>query len=106
MNQYLYRIQPTRLEMVTHGPTDEETSILSEHFNHLTSLTKQGVVLVFGRTQTNDSSTFGLAIFRAESDDAARSIMNHGPAVKNGIMQAKLFPYKVAGLNTSNWTSD
>jgi uncharacterized protein YciI len=92
--------------MVTHGPTDEETSILSEHFNYLKSLTKQGVVLVFGRTQNNDTSTFGITIFRAESEDAARSIMNNDPAVKKGLMRVELFPYKVAGLNASNWTSN
>lgn len=106
MNQYLYRIQPTRLEMVTNGPTDEEASILSEHFNYLQSLTKQGVVLVFGRTQNNDLSTFGITIFRADSENAARSIMNNDPAVKKGLMRAELFPYKVAGLNASNWTAD
>ena len=106
MNQYLYRIRPTRLEMVTNGPTDEESSIMSEHFDYLKSLTKQGVVLVFGRTQNNDTSTFGITIFRAESDDAARSIISNDPAVKKGIMRAELFPYRVAGLNASNWTSD
>ena len=106
MNQYLYRIQPTRLEMVTNGPTDEESSIMSEHFDYLKSLTKQGVVLVFGRTQNNDTTTFGITIFRAESDDAARSIMSNDPAVKKGIVRAELFPYRVAGLNASNWTSD
>jgi uncharacterized protein YciI len=104
VNQYLYRIQPTRLEMVTRGPTDGEALILSDHFNYLRSLTEQGVVLVFGRTQNNDASTYGITIFRAESEDTARSIMNNDPAVKNGIMRAELFPYKVAGLNTSdNW---
>jgi uncharacterized protein YciI len=92
--------------MVTQGPTDEEASILSEHSNYLESLTKQGVVLVFGRTQNNDKSTFGITIFRAESDEAARSIMSNDPVVKGGIMQAELFPYKVAGLNTRNWISE
>jgi uncharacterized protein YciI len=106
MNQYLYRIQPSRLEMVTHGATDEEALILSEHFDYLKSLTEQGVVLVFGRTQNNDTSTFGITIFRAESEDAASAIMNNDPAVKKGIMGAQLFPYKVAGLNASNWESD
>jgi len=92
--------------MVTSGPTDEEASIISEHFNYLKSLTEQGVVLVFGRTQNKDASTFGITIFRADSDDAARSIMNNDPAVKKRIMRAELFPYRVAGLNASNWTSD
>jgi uncharacterized protein YciI len=103
LNQYLYKIQPNRLEMVTRGPTDDEASILSEHFSYLKSLTDRGVVLVFGRTQNNDPSTFGIAIFRAESEETARSIMNNDPAVKRGVMRAELFPYKVAGLNTSDW---
>jgi uncharacterized protein YciI len=106
VNQYLYRIQPARLEMVTDGPTDEEAIIISEHFDYLKSPTKQGVVLVLGRTQNNDASTFGITIFRAESDDAARSIMNNDPSVRRGIMRAELFPHRVAGLNASNWTSD
>lgn len=92
--------------MVTYGPTDEEASILSDHFNYLKSLTAQGVVLVFGRTQNKDTSTFGITIFRAESEDTARSIMNNDPAVRKGIMRAELFPYEVARLNASNWTSD
>ena len=103
LNQYLYKIQPNRLEMVTRGPTHEETAILSEHFSYLKSLTDQGVVLVFGRTQNNDSSTFGIAIFRAESEEAARSIMNDDPGVKLGVMRAELFPYKIGGLNAKDW---
>jgi uncharacterized protein YciI len=92
--------------MVTRGATDEEASILSEHFKYLESLTRQGVVLVFGRTQNNDESTFGITIFRAETQAAANSIMVNDPAVKKGIMRAEVFPYKVAGLNASNWEAD
>ena len=104
ISQFLYKIQPTRLELVTLGPTDEEASILSEHSKYLESLVNKGVVLVFGRTQNNDVSTFGIVIFQAESEDHARVIMNNDPAVKNGIMRAELFPYKIAGLS-SNWKS-
>jgi uncharacterized protein YciI len=70
--------------------------------SHLESLTKEGVVLVFARTQNNDASTFGVVIFSAESEDAARTIMNNDPAVRKGVMEADLFPYKVAGLS-STW---
>ena len=89
--------------MVTEGATEEEGAIASEHFNYLKTLTEKGVVLVFGRTQNSDASTFGLCIFRAESDEAARSIMNNDPAVAKGVFRAELFPYKVAGLNAANW---
>lgn len=106
MMQFLYKITPTRLEMVTKGPTDHEAAIMSQHFNYLKSLNDQGTVLLFGRTQNSDARTFGLAIFRAESQDEARSIMNNDPAVKEGVMRAELYPYKVAGLNTREWRTD
>jgi len=92
--------------MVTRGPTDEEASVLSEHVNYLEGLAKEGVVLLFGRTQNNDSSTFGIVIFRAESDDKARLIMNNDPGVKKGVMRAEMFPYKVYGLNPGSWASE
>jgi uncharacterized protein YciI len=80
MMQYLYRITPTRLGMVAEGPTDEEAAIMSRHFDYLKSLTGQGTVLLFGRTQNSDATTFGIAIFRAESEVEARSIINNDPA--------------------------
>ena len=92
--------------MLTNGPTDDEASIVSAHFEYLTSLTKQGIVLVFGRTQNNDASTFGLCIFRANSDSEANAVVNNDPAVKGGVMRAKLFPYRVAGLNAADWLQD
>ena len=106
MNQFLYRIQPTRLEMVTQGPTTKEAAIVSQHFDYLTSLTRQSIVLVFGRTQNRDANTFGICIFRADSEADARSIVDNDPAVRNGVMRAELYPYEVAGLNPAGWLSD
>ena len=94
--QFLYRTQPTRLEMVTEGPNEEESSILEEHVAYLQELTDRGVLHLAGRTQNQDDSTFGIIIFSAESEDSARSIMNDDPAVKHGIMKAELFPYEIA----------
>ena len=106
MMQYLYRITPARLGMVTEAPTDEEAAIMSRHSNYLKSLTDQGTVLLFGRTQNSDATTFGIAIFRAESEVEARSIVNNDPAVKEAVMRAELYPYKVAGLNARDWRAD
>lgn len=95
--QYLYRITANRLGMVAEGPTDEEAAVMLQHFNYFKSLTYQGTVLLFGRTQNSDATTFGITIFRAESEDKARSIMNNAPSVNGGGMRAELYPYKVAG---------
>ena len=96
MKQFLYRLEPARLEMVTIGPTAEEAAIVGRHFAYLESLTQQGVMLLVGRTQDSSPDTIGLAIFQAESEDQARAIMENDPAVKHGVMRAKLFPFKIA----------
>jgi uncharacterized protein YciI len=93
--QFLYRLQTVRAELLKSGPTKEESALVEEHFNYLKNLTAKGVVILAGRTLTTDESTFGVVIFRAESEEAAREIMNDDPAVKNGVMRATLFPFRV-----------
>jgi len=51
---YLYRIQPTRYEMLTEGRTPEETQIIGEHFTYLERLTREGVAILIGRTLTTE----------------------------------------------------
>ncbi|MCP4536627.1 MAG: hypothetical protein GY832_05730 [Chloroflexi bacterium] len=96
ITQYLYTIHPTRPEMLSDGPTDNEAEIVSQHFGYLKDLTERGVVILAGRTLNTDESTFGTVIFKAQSEKAARQVMESDPAVKNGVMRAKLYPYRVA----------
>jgi len=51
LEQFLYRIQPVRHDMLTKGATESESRIVSEHFNYLKRLTESGVVILAGRTQ-------------------------------------------------------
>jgi len=96
MPQFLYRIQPTRLGMLTDGPTEREAQIVSEHFAYLTKLTEEGTVLMAGRTLNSDERTFGIAVLVASTAPEAEAVMNNDPAVKHGVMRAELFPYRVA----------
>jgi len=68
----------------------------SQHFDYLKALTVQGVVVLAGRTLNTDESSFGIVILTAASEDAARAIMHNDPAVKQGVMRAELFPYRIA----------
>src|ERR1700730_14389949 len=88
---YLYRIQPTRHEMLTEGATPEEAEIIREHFTYLERLTREGVAILVGRTLTTEQDTMGIVIFTAHSDEEARALMNADPAVSKGVMRAKLF---------------
>ena len=94
--QYLYLIQPTRVEMLTGGPTPQEDEIIARHFDYLQALTERGVVILAGRTLNTDESSFGIIIFKAESEEAARAIVNNDPAVQGGVMRVRLFPYRIA----------
>ena len=96
LGQFLYRIQPVRHDMLASGSTEFESRIVSEHFNYLKQLTKDGVVILAGRTQNTDYSSFGIVLFNAETTKAAREIMLNDPAVKNKVFRAELFPYKMA----------
>jgi uncharacterized protein YciI len=96
INTYLYRIQPVRPEMLSEGSTPEEDDLVSQHFAYLQDLTVRGVVLLAGRTLTTDSGSFGIIVFQAEDDQAARAIMHADPAVRGRIFRAELFPFRIA----------
>jgi uncharacterized protein YciI len=93
---FLYTTRPGRLGMVTEGPTAEEAATVAEHFDRLERLAAEGVVLLAGRTQDADATTFGIVIFRAEDKERARTIMEGDPAIRSGVMLGELHPYKIA----------
>jgi uncharacterized protein YciI len=95
-NQYLYRLVPTRVGMSSDGPTEREAAIVGEHFAYLERLAGEGVVLMAGRTLVADERTFGIVVFTADSESAARTLMQGDPAVRAGVMQAELLPFRVA----------
>lgn len=94
--QFLYRIQPARLAMLSDGPTASEEAAVGEHFAYLQDLLAKGSLLMAGRTLTTDESSFGVVVFQADSESGARELMGNDPAVRSGVMRAELFPYRVA----------
>ncbi len=82
--------------MLTAGPTAAEAAAVTAHFAYLQQLLASHVVLMAGRTLNADERTFGIVIFQAPSEAAARAIMQSDPAIKLGVMQAELFPYHIA----------
>lgn len=102
MATYLYKIQPVRPEMLTEGSTEAEERIISEHFSYLEGLMAKGVLILAGRTLNKDYGSFGITIVKAESEEEARRIMHEDPAVKNHVMRAELYPYRIALLKADN----
>jgi uncharacterized protein len=95
LQEFLYKLQLVRSDMLQTGPTEREQAVVAEHFAYLQDLTTKGAIILVGRTLTTDENTMGLAIFRAESEVEASRIMNSDPAVKNGVMTATLYPFKI-----------
>ena len=95
MFQWLSIAKPTRLEMFVET-TPEEDEIIDQHLAYMEDLTQKGILIMVGRTLNTDETGFGLTIFEAEDELAARQIMEDDPAVKNGLMAATLYPYRVS----------
>ncbi|HEV7922077.1 MAG TPA: YciI family protein [Thermoanaerobaculia bacterium] len=94
-DDWAYRIQPTRPELMT-KPTDAEMAAVGAHWEHLKELFRKGTVVFAGRTTQAEGEVFGVVVFHAENEAAARAIMNSDPAVQKGVMKATLFPFSIA----------
>ncbi|TDJ26629.1 MAG: hypothetical protein E2O54_10250 [Gammaproteobacteria bacterium] len=95
MTEYLYRIQPTRPEMLSDGGTPRENEIIQAHFDYLEALAADGTVTLAGRTLNADPTAFGIVLLNAD-EASARSIVDNDPAVAQGVMRAELFPFRTA----------
>jgi uncharacterized protein len=102
MPQYLYQIFPTRATMLTEGLTDEESSAMSQHFTYLMRLLAEGKLILAGRTQHSDPSSFGVVIYNAENDEQAHDIMNNDPSIILGVTRGYCYPYRVALISQAN----
>jgi uncharacterized protein YciI len=65
MQEFLYRLQLVRGDMLRAGPTDSEQAVVAEHSAYLQSLHAQGVTIFVGRTLNTDENAMGLTVFRA-----------------------------------------
>jgi uncharacterized protein YciI len=92
MAEYLYLIHPYRQDFFD-SPTQEEEAVLDEHFDYLKEAADAGIVLLAGPCL---DKTFGLVVFQAENDEAARAFMFTDPSVKKNVMMAELHPMRVS----------
>jgi len=96
--QYVYVLHLTPRMREATAWTDADNGVIGQHFARLAKATESGQVILAGRTTEALDKTFGLVIFEAESDEAARLFMASDPAVVADIMTATLHPYSVALL--------
>jgi uncharacterized protein YciI len=76
--------------------TKDDQMALSRHFARFKHAIDTGELILAGRTMEPGDKTFGIAIFEAADEKAARSFMESDPAVVAGLMTAELHPFVVA----------
>jgi uncharacterized protein len=91
---YVLRLVP-RLHSDAAWTKDDEMA-LSRHFARFKHAIDTGELILAGRTTEPGDKTFGIAIFEATDEKAARSFMESDPAVVAGLMTAELHPFAVA----------
>jgi uncharacterized protein YciI len=94
--QFIYVFEPVRPELVTDPDawTEEDIRIGNEHFAYLQKATRQGIVILAGRSL--DGVGPAVVIFEADSEARARSFMEADPFVAGGLMRARLHPFRAA----------
>ncbi|MBP7608273.1 MAG: hypothetical protein KA760_02175 [Steroidobacteraceae bacterium] len=94
--QYLYvlRVAPALHDQARWTQADDDA--VSRHFTRLADGVKAGKVIFAGKTTEPLDTTFGLVVFEAASEAAARQFMESDPAVVAGVMSATLHPYALA----------
>ena len=91
---YVLRLVP-RLHSDANWTKDDE-AVLGRHLARFKEAIKTGQLILAGRTREPGDKTFGIAIFEATDETAARSFMEGDPAVMAGLMTAELHPFAVA----------
>ncbi len=95
-SDYLCVVRPTRPEMLSDGMTEVEKNAVAAHFEYLQGLAETGVVRLAGRTLESGQQTFGIVVFTAASETEAQRLVDEDPAVREGVMNAELFSFRIA----------
>ena len=95
-NQFIYVLHLVPRLHDDKAWTDADKAAVERHFNRLKDATNNGRVILAGRTPEPGDRTFGIVIFAALDENAARAFMNEDPAVIASVMTAELRPFAVA----------
>lgn len=99
MREYIYILKLVPRLYDQKNWTEEDNKIVSEHFIRLKRFCDEGKVVTAGKTDREDIFGFGIVIFKEENEEKAAEFMKDDPAVKYGIMNAEVFPYRTALLH-------
>jgi uncharacterized protein YciI len=105
MTLWLNTLHPTRVEMLTNGPTEGEQRAAGAHFAYWQALAAKGTALLVGRTQDAGPQTVGIAVFEALDEARAVALCQADPTVRERVMTSTVQPYRIALLaDRDHWS--
>ncbi len=101
MQHYIYILKLNAQYKKEETRNEAINEIIGAHFEYLKKHVEEGVAQLVGKTdyKNDHPDNIGMVIFLADNEAAAKEIMNNDPAVKNGIMNAILHPFRLALIN-------
>ncbi len=94
--EYIYVLKLVNRLQTEKNWTEQDNNVVELHFKYLQNLLANDSLVLAGKTDGLDEKTFGIVIFKAFTDEEAKDIMQNDPAVKGKVMEAELWPYKIA----------
>jgi uncharacterized protein YciI len=91
---FMYTLHLTRPAMLTEGPTETEAIAGEEHWEYSQELLRKKVVIFAGRTMIRTKDAFAMVVIQVKSEAEARKIVENDPAVKQGVFQARIYPFQ------------
>lgn len=89
---YLLRLVPAKRDPKDWTPRDQE--LVKAHFALLESVQGKGELILAGRTFPVDPEGFGIVVLEVDSQERAQAIMDSDPPYQEGMMTARMFPFK------------
>ena len=95
--QFVYVLKLTPRLLDEKNWTEQDRQIVGRHFRRLQQMRKDGRLILAGKTLDDaDPGQFGVVVFEADTEEEARGVMEADDAVREKIMTARLFPFRVA----------
>ncbi|NOU92318.1 hypothetical protein GC093_03580 [Paenibacillus sp. LMG 31456] len=92
--EFVYMFKPKREDFLQ-TLSLEEMAAMGAHFEYCNGLHAEGALLMSGACT---DGAYGMVVFKADSEEAARRIFENDPVVIANIVDAELHPYKVLKL--------
>jgi uncharacterized protein len=91
---WLVVLRPVRPDMAFE-PTEEESRVISDHYEYLVALRDAGKLVVAGPSIVA-GDTIGIGVLDVDDEHEAREIVAADPAIVNGAMTAEIRPFRIA----------